>query len=64
MSTSASHEVEFCVVEQVLELLTRLPLNLHVGDVLRRKLVGSLCALGAEQDREVAQIAQSAIANF
>ena len=41
LSTSASHEVEFCILEQVLELLTRLPLNLHVGDVLRRKLVGS-----------------------
>ena len=57
LSTSASHEVEFCVVEQVLELLAWLPLNLHVGDVLRRKLVGSLCTLGGEQDREVAQVA-------
>ena len=64
LSASASHEVEFCVVEQVLELLTRLPLNLHVGDVLRRKLVGSLCTLGGEQDREVAQVAQSDLLAF
>ena len=64
LSTSASHEVEFCILEQVLELLTRLPLNLHVGDVLRRKLVGSLCTLGGEQDREVAQVAQSDLLAF
>ena len=59
LSTTASHEVELGVVEQVLELLARLPLNLHLGDVLRRKLVGRLCALGAEQEREIAQIAQT-----
>ena len=59
LSAAASHEVELGVVEQVLELLARLPLNLHLGDVLRRKLVGSLCALGAEQEREIAQIAQT-----
>ena len=59
LSAAASHEVELGVVEQVLELLARLPLNLHLGDVLRRKLVGSLCALGAEQERKITQIAQS-----
>ena len=64
LSAAASHEVELGVVEQVLELLARLPLNLHLGDVLRRKLVGSLCALGAEQDREVAQVAQSDLLAF
>ena len=56
LSAAASHEVELGVVEQVLEFLARLPLNLHLVDVLRRKLVGSLCALGAEQEREVTQI--------
>ena len=59
LSAAASHEVELGIVDQVLELLARLPLNLHLGDVLRRKLVGSLCALRAEQEREIAQIAQT-----
>ena len=59
LCAAASHEVELGVVDQVLELLARLPLNLHLGDVLRRKLVGSLCTLGAEQEREIAQIAQT-----
>ena len=35
LSAAASHEVELGVVEQVLELLAGLPLNLHLGDVLR-----------------------------
>ena len=59
LCAAASHEVELGVVEQVLELLARLPLNLHLGDVLRRKLVGRLCALGAEQKRKVTQVAQA-----
>ena len=59
LSAAASHEVELGVVDQVLELLARLPLNLHLVDVLRSKLVGSLCALGAEQEREVTQVAQT-----
>ena len=45
LCAAASHEVELGVVDQVLELLARLPLNLHLVDVLRRKLVGRLCAL-------------------
>ena len=53
LCAAASHEVELGVVDQVLELLARLPLNLHLVDVLRRKLVGSLCALGAKQEREI-----------
>ena len=64
LSAAASHEVELGVVDQVLELLARLPLNLHLVDVLRRKLVGSLCALGAEQEREVTQIAQTNLLAF
>ena len=59
LSAAASHEVELGVVDQVLELLARLPLNLHLVNVLRRKLVGSLCALGAEQERKVTQVAQT-----
>ena len=59
LCAAASHEIELGVVDQVLELLARLPLNLHLGDVLRRKLVGSLCALGAEQEREITQVAQT-----
>ena len=64
LSAAASHEVELGVVEQVLELLARLLLNLHLGDVLRRKLVGSLCALGAEQEREITQVAQTNLLAF
>ena len=64
LSAAASHEVELGIVDQVLELLARLPLNLHLVNVLRRKLVGSLCALGAEQEREVAQITQSDLLAF
>ena len=64
LSAAASHEVELGVVEQVLELLARLPLNLHLGDVLRRKLVGSLCTLGAEQHEEVTQVAQTDLLAF
>ena len=64
LSAAASHEVELGVVEQVLELLARLPLNLHLGDVLRRKLVGRLCALGAEQEREITQVAQANLLAF
>ena len=64
LGAAASHEVELGVVEQVLELLARLPLNLHLGDILRRKLVGSLCALGAEQEREIAQVAQTNLLAF
>ena len=64
LSAAASHEVELGIVDQVLELLARLPLNLHLVNVLRRKLVGSLCALGAEQEREVAQVAQSDLLAF
>ena len=59
LSAAASHEVELGIVDQVLELLARLPLNLHLVDVLRRKLVGSLCALGAKQEREITQVAQA-----
>ena len=59
LSAAASHEVELGIVDQVLELLARLPLNLHLVNVLRRKLVGSLCALGAEQERKVTQVAQT-----
>ena len=59
LCAAASHEVELGVVDQVLELLARLPLNLHLVNVLRRKIVGSLCALGAEQEREVTQVAQT-----
>ena len=64
LCAAASYEVELGIVDQVLELLPRLPLNLHLGDVLRRKLVDSLCALGAEQEREIAQIAQTNLLAF
>ena len=64
LSAAASHEVELGIVDQVLELLARLPLNLHLVNVLRRKLVGSLCALGAEQEREITQIAQTNLLAF
>ena len=59
LSTAACHEVELGVVTQGLELLTRLPLHLHVGDVLRGELVGILGTLRAEQDGEVTQVAQT-----
>ena len=64
LSAAASHEVELGIVDQVLELLARLPLNLHLVNVLRRKLVGSLCALGAEQEREITQVAQTNLLAF
>ena len=64
LCAAASHEVELGIVDQVLELLARLPLNLHLVDVLRRKLVGSLCALGAEQEREITQVAQTNLLAF
>ena len=42
LSTAAGYEVELGVIAKVLELLTRLPLNLHAGDVLCGELVGIL----------------------
>ena len=45
LSAAAGYEVELGVIAKVLELLTRLPLHLHAGDVLCGELVGILGTL-------------------
>ena len=46
-------------IAKVLELLTRLPLNLHTGDVLRGELVSILSTLRGEKEREITEVAQT-----